>query len=136
MVHNMQLRVAGLIERCQDEIVLESTLIINDDLNTLFVRYDRWLRNSAAAKAGGTEGAGGQDQQQQQPLSYEGQPQVVTTSLMGVRVCATPLDSPAIIAFYGHELIFISAFLCPLYLDAPYLRNPLCYFWSLVVYLS
>ena len=46
----MQTRVAGLIERCQDEVVLEGTLIINDDLNTLFVRYERWLRNSAAAK--------------------------------------------------------------------------------------
>ena len=51
MVHSMQLRVAGLIERCQDEIILESTLLINDDLNTLFVRYDRWLKNSAAVKA-------------------------------------------------------------------------------------
>lgn len=50
----MQTRVAGLIERCTDEIVLESTLVINDDLNTLFVRYDRWLKNSAAAKAGST----------------------------------------------------------------------------------
>lgn len=49
-LHNMQTRVAGLIERCQDEVVLEGTLIINDDLNTLFVRYERWLRNSAAAK--------------------------------------------------------------------------------------
>ena len=46
----MQTRVAGLIERCQDEVVLEGTLVINDDLNTLFVRYDRWLKNSAAAK--------------------------------------------------------------------------------------
>lgn len=46
----MQTRVAGLIERCQDEVVLEGTLIINDDLNTLFVRYERWLKNSAAAK--------------------------------------------------------------------------------------
>ena len=46
----MQTRVAGLIERCQDEVVLEGTLIINDDLNTLFVRYERWLRNSAAAR--------------------------------------------------------------------------------------
>ena len=46
----MQTRVAGLIERCQDEVVLEGTLIINDDLNTIFVRYERWLRNSAAAK--------------------------------------------------------------------------------------
>ena len=50
VLHNMQTRVAGLIERCQDEVVLEGTLVINDDLNTLFVRYERWLRNSAAAK--------------------------------------------------------------------------------------
>ncbi len=55
----MQVRVAGLIERCQDEIILESTLVINDDLNTLFVRYDRWLRNSMAAKSGGGEGMEG-----------------------------------------------------------------------------
>ena len=46
----MQTRVAGLIERCQDEVVLEGTLVINDDLNSIFVRYERWLRNSAAAK--------------------------------------------------------------------------------------
>ena len=51
VVHNMQLRISSLIERCQDEIILESTLIINDDLNTLFVRYDRWLKNSAAVKS-------------------------------------------------------------------------------------
>ncbi len=50
MVHEMQLRVAGLIERCQDEIILESTLVMNDDLNTLFVRYDRWLKNCEAAR--------------------------------------------------------------------------------------
>ncbi len=82
MVHSMQLRVAGLIERCQDEIVLESTLIINDELNSLFVRYDRWLRNSAAAKAGNTASPG---QEQQPPPAYGGD-QVVTTSLMtGVR---------------------------------------------------
>lgn len=56
----MQLRVAGLIERCQDEIVLESTLVINDDLNTLFVRYERWLRNSAAAKSIAAEREAGQ----------------------------------------------------------------------------
>lgn len=47
----MQTRVASLIEHCTDEIVLESTLVINDDLNSLFTRYDRWLKNSAAAKS-------------------------------------------------------------------------------------
>lgn len=40
-VHSMQSRVADLIERCQDEIVLESTLQINDELNSVFVRYER-----------------------------------------------------------------------------------------------
>lgn len=47
----MQLRVAGLIERVTDEVVLEGTLIINDELNSIFVRYDRWLKNDSAAKA-------------------------------------------------------------------------------------
>ena len=75
MVHNMQLKVAGLIERCQDEIVLESTLIINDDLNTLFVRYDRFLRNSAAARAG-------QSGDQQAPPTSVSETNVATTSLM------------------------------------------------------
>jgi hypothetical protein len=37
----MQSRVADLIERCQDEIILESTLQINDELNSVFVRYER-----------------------------------------------------------------------------------------------
>lgn len=69
----MQLRVSGLIERCQDEIILESTLLINDDLNTLFVRYERWLKNSAAAKTP----AGNQDAS---PTTVRGQ--TATTSLM------------------------------------------------------
>ena len=82
----MQLRVSGLIERVQDEIILESTLVINDDLNTLFVRYDRWLRNSAAAKAqanGGTAPA-----QDAPPTAAQDAPpttvvgQTATTSLM------------------------------------------------------
>ena len=47
----MQLRVAGLIERVTDEVVLEGTLVINDDLNSIFVRFDRWLKNDSAAKA-------------------------------------------------------------------------------------
>ena len=83
MVHDMQIRVAGLIERCQDEIVLESTLLINDDLNTLFVRYDRWLKNSAAAKSPQHQQ---QQQQQQQQLAETpattASQQVATTSLM------------------------------------------------------
>ena len=40
-VHSMQSRVADLIERVQDEIILESTLQINDELNSVFVRYER-----------------------------------------------------------------------------------------------
>jgi hypothetical protein len=43
-VHSMQSRVADLIERCQDEIILESTLQINDELNSVFVRYERWAQ--------------------------------------------------------------------------------------------
>lgn len=31
----------------------ENTLQINDELNTVFVRYERWLRNMEAAKSGG-----------------------------------------------------------------------------------
>lgn len=37
----MQSRVADLIERVQDEVILESTLQINDELNSVFVRYER-----------------------------------------------------------------------------------------------
>lgn len=80
MVHDMQLRVAGLIERCQDEIVLESTLFINDDLNTLFVRYDRWLRNSAAAK---TPQAPGNQEEEATPTTVA--EHTATTTVM---VCA------------------------------------------------
>ncbi|XP_064406991.1 TOM1-like protein 2 [Halichondria panicea] len=51
ILHSMHGRLAKLIGGCSDEIVLESTLVINDELNSLFVRYERWLRNSAAAKS-------------------------------------------------------------------------------------
>ena len=104
VLHSMQTRVADLIGRCTDEVVLgecgtqtnplyllfalfcpllppslsfipfphfsfisitspllftsssippENTLQINDELNTVFVRYERWLRNMEAAKSGG-----------------------------------------------------------------------------------
>ena len=72
IVHSMQTRVASLIELCSDEIVLESTLVINDDLNTLFVRYERWLKNSAAAKS---------EQRQDTLVSSTG---VATTNLIEV----------------------------------------------------
>ncbi len=49
-------RLGNLIGGCSDEIILESTLVVNDELNSLFVRYDRWLKNSAAAKAQATPG--------------------------------------------------------------------------------
>ncbi len=49
-------RLGNLIGGCSDEIILESTLVINDELNSLFVRYERWLKNSAAAKAQGNTG--------------------------------------------------------------------------------
>ena len=76
IVHSMQTRVASLIEHCSDEIVLESTLVINDDLNTLFVRYERWLKNSAAAKS---------EQRQDTLVSSTG---VATTNLIEVwEVC-------------------------------------------------
>lgn len=71
----MHARVASLIERCTDEVVLESTLVINDDLNSLFVRYDRWLKNSVAAKASSA-------QDESTTVSAAG---VATTSLMEVR---------------------------------------------------
>ena len=44
----MQSRVADLIERCQDEIVLESTLQINDELNSVFVRYERYTTSQTS----------------------------------------------------------------------------------------
>lgn len=47
-VHSMQSRVADLIERVQDEVILESTLQINDELNSVFVRYERYLGNREA----------------------------------------------------------------------------------------
>lgn len=85
MVHNMQLRVAGLIERCQDEIILESTLVINDELNSLFVRYDRWLKNSAAAKAKpGPEAVG---ETTGPPPTYQAEPTADTTGVsLSVRI--------------------------------------------------
>ena len=84
MVHEMQLRVAALIERCQDEIILESTLVMNDDLNTLFVRYDRWIRNCEAARGKQPSSDG------RTTVEAVGDVQVATTKLIdeAVHMCA------------------------------------------------
>lgn len=53
----MQLRVMELLERVSDEKIIERLLHINDDLNNVFVRYERFERyrnsqSSTAAAAG------------------------------------------------------------------------------------
>ena len=88
MVHEMQLRVATLIERCQDEIILETTLTMNDDLNMLFVRYDRWLRNSEAARA-----KSGPSGEATTTLETAGGVQVATTCLNTVVYSCVCMDS-------------------------------------------
>jgi hypothetical protein len=46
----MQERATLLIGRVQDEIVMESLLQINDELNSSFTRYDRHMKNRQALK--------------------------------------------------------------------------------------
>jgi len=58
----------------------ESTLQINDELNTVFVRYERWLRNMEAAKSG-TVGA-----EPTQPETTQVANGVATTSLTEVLI--------------------------------------------------
>lgn len=72
-LHAMQSRVSGIIGRVTDEIVLESTLQINDELNSVFVRFDRYLRNREAAQSGSTAQPGA-------PTTATGE--VATTSLI------------------------------------------------------
>ena len=55
----------------------ESTLQINDELNSVFVRFDRYLRNREAAQSGSTE---------QPETSTAATGDVATTSL--IEVCA------------------------------------------------
>ncbi|XP_003392158.2 PREDICTED: TOM1-like protein 2, partial [Amphimedon queenslandica] len=50
-MRSMQERVTILIGRVQDEIVMESLLQINDELNGCFTRYDRHMKNRKAAAA-------------------------------------------------------------------------------------
>ncbi|KAL5473071.1 hypothetical protein EMCRGX_G027512 [Ephydatia muelleri] len=47
-VHSMQVRVSDLIGRVADEIILEALLMMNDDLNSVFVRYERFVKNRDA----------------------------------------------------------------------------------------
>jgi hypothetical protein len=86
-VHSMQSRVADLIERCQDEIILESTLQINDELNSVFVRYERYLRNREALQQPGQEG------REKVPESVQ-EGSVATTSLNepAATICYPALD--------------------------------------------
>ena len=44
----MQLRVSDLIGRVADEIVLEALLMMNDELNSVFMRYERFVKNRDA----------------------------------------------------------------------------------------
>lgn len=48
-VHSMQVRVSDLIGRVADEIVLEALLMMNDELNSVFVRYERFIKNRDAS---------------------------------------------------------------------------------------
>ena len=45
----MQVRVSDLIGRVADEIILEALLMMNDELNSVFMRYDRFIKNRDAA---------------------------------------------------------------------------------------
>ena len=104
-MHNMQSRVADLIERVQDEVILESTLQINDELNSVFVRYDRlalppltpvlcghisaaflcrYLRNREAAMQQQTQAGETAAETQPATLTEGG---VATTSLSEVSMC-------------------------------------------------
>ena len=58
----------------------ESTLQINDELNTVFVRYERWLRNMEAAKSGTVGG------EPTQPETTQVANGVATTSLTEVLI--------------------------------------------------
>ena len=48
-MHSMQVRVSDLIGRVADEIVLEALLMMNDELNSVFVRYERFIKNRDAS---------------------------------------------------------------------------------------
>ena len=73
----------------------ENTLQINDELNTVFVRYERWLRNMEAAKSGKTEEEGAA-----QPPVTEPETGVATTSLTQVGQALFP-------ALMGHAVWYM-----------------------------
>jgi hypothetical protein len=124
-VHSMQSRVADLIERCQDEIILESTLQINDELNSVFVRYERYLRNREAlqqssqqageqalsepAREGGVATTSLSEPAasisypslEDQPPAYEGGATVGTLIDLGSDLSAPPDTQPA----PGHDIV-------------------------------
>jgi len=103
----MQLRVAGLIERCQDEIILESTLMMNDDLNTLFVRYDRWLKNCEAAR-----GKKPSEENGKTSVETVGGVQVATTNLIeAVYLCAAALVCVCVCVCARHLEVYFSLLL-------------------------
>jgi hypothetical protein len=102
-VHSMQSRVADLIERCQDEIILESTLQINDELNSVFVRYERYLGNREALQQASQEGA------VQPQVKAGGEGGVATTSLSEVSIyCGSACKAasgPLLYAACSHHLV-------------------------------
>ena len=57
MLHNMQLRVTELIDRMQEGSILEALLTVNDDLHSVFVRFERYLKNSGVAASSSAGGA-------------------------------------------------------------------------------
>ena len=51
----MQTRIVQLLDQVGSEEVTEELLRVNDDLNNVFIRYDRYERNRSGATASVTE---------------------------------------------------------------------------------
>ena len=86
----------------------ENTLQINDELNTVFVRYERWLRNTEAANSGKTEEEG-----TAQPPITEPETGVATTSLTQVGQALFPALMGRCLAIGRTLNMFISPSLSP-----------------------
>lgn len=78
---NMQTRVVELIPQLQDEGLIEELLVINDDLNNAFIRYERFDRlNKAQTAAAATQSGTSSVTNVQPAASAQLQPAVMATS--------------------------------------------------------